>query len=464
MKDAASEPAGAFSSGPVSLRDAALFTDLYELTMARSYFNEGMRARATFSLFVRRLPSSRAFLIAAGLEDVLHFLETFRFSTAALEYLRSLGQFDAGFLAFLRDLRFTGDVRAVPEGTPLFPDEPLLEVSAPIIEAQLVETAVLNLCHYPSVVASKAARSVLAARGRPVVEFGLRRAPGLDGGMKAARSSFLAGAAASSNTLAGRTYGLAPSGTMAHSYVTAFSREIDAFRAFVRTFPTAPILLIDTYDTIAGAHHAVLVAREMEARGQRLSGVRLDSGDIVELSKAVRAILDGANLSYVRIFVSGGLDESDIEEFLARGVPIDAFGIGTRMDVSADAPYFDMAYKLVQYDGRQVLKTSEGKKTWPGEKQVWRVRAADGRFDHDVIGLRDEAPPTSGATALLDSVMASGRIVAPAPAVPVIRDRCAAQLAALPDPVRRIRDAGVYSVRYSDRLVALQRRTEAETH
>ncbi len=453
---------GAFVSGPVTLRDAALFTDLYEITMAASYFREGMRGAATFSLFVRRLPPERSFLVAAGLEDVLRFLEDFRFSADALWYLRSLQRFPDDFLEFLSRVRFTGEVRAVPEGTVVFTDEPMLEVTAPIIEAQLVETAVLNLCHFQTVVTSKAARSVLAARGRPVVEFGLRRAPGLDAGMKAARSSFVAGAAMSSNVLAGLCYGIPPTGTMAHSYVTAFPHEIDSFRAFARAFPQHTILLIDTYDTVAAAHKAVVVANEMEASGGRLAGVRLDSGDIVALSREVRRVLDAAGLQYVKIFVSGGLDEDQMDRFLAQGAPIDAFGVGTRMDVSADAPYLDMAYKLVKYDGRNVLKTSEGKRTWAGEKQVYRFRGPDGRCDHDVIALRDEPPLGARADALLHTVMRSGRPAEPPPPLAAVRDYCAAQLAALPDAVRRLHDATNYPVRYSDRLVALQRAVEEQ--
>jgi nicotinate phosphoribosyltransferase len=455
-------PPDAFVSGPLVVRDAALFTDLYEITMAASYFREGMREPATFSLFVRKLPRGRAFLIAAGLEDALNYLRGFQFSDEAIQYLRSFHQFDPAFLDYLQALRFTGQVRAVPEGTAVFADEPLLEVTAPIIEAQLVETAVMNLCHFQTLLASKAARSVIAARGRPVVEFGLRRTHGLDAGMKAARSAFIAGVAKSSNVLAGRYYGVPPTGTMAHSYVSAFPHEIDAFRAFARAFPTSTILLIDTYDTVAAAHKAVEVAKEMEAEGRWLDGVRLDSGDIVTLSKEVRRILDEAGLDYVRIFVSGGLDEETVEEFLEAGAPIDAFGIGTRMDVSADAPYLDMAYKLVRYGERYVLKTSPGKETWTGEKQVYRFRARDGRFVGDVIALRDEPPAAAGADPLLRTVMQSGRLVAPHPPLAAVREHCAAQVAALPQELRRLRNPGSYPVSYSEGLTSLQRSLKAE--
>jgi nicotinate phosphoribosyltransferase len=451
-----------FVSGPLELRDAALFTDLYELTMAASYFRERMTGQATFSLFVRRLPPERPFLLAAGLEDVLNFLQHFHFSERAVAYLGSLGRFDRAFLEHLKSVRFSGTVRAVPEGTPIFADEPLLEITAPIMEAQLVEAAVLNFCHFQTLLATKAARCVLAARGRPVLEFGLRRTHGMDAGMKAARCAYIAGAVMSSNVLAGLEYGIPPTGTMAHSYVTAFPREIDAFRAFARASPQHTILLIDTYDTIAAAHKAVEVAREMERDGRRLAAVRLDSGDIVELSKQVRKILDQAGLSYVKIFVSGGLDEYSIEEYLAKGAVVDAFGVGTRMDVSADVPYLDMAYKLVRYDGRDVLKISQGKQTLPGEKQVWRQRGADGRYSGDTIALKDEPPPAPGAEPLLRTVMENGRVLEPHPPLTAIRDRCARALRELPEELVRIRDAGTYPVRFSDALTALQRSRQAE--
>jgi nicotinate phosphoribosyltransferase len=453
---------GTFVSGPVVLTDAALLTDLYEITMAASYLREGMHGPATFSLFVRRLPPGRSYLVAAGLEDVLRYLASFRFSAHALDYLHGLGRFDAAFLAYLEGVRFTGEVRAVAEGTLIFPNEPLLEVTAPIAEAQLVETAVLQACHLQTVITSKATRVVLAARGRPVVEFGLRRAPGLDAGMKAARCAYIAGATASSNVLAGLAYGIPPTGTMAHSYVSAFATERDSFRAFARAFPTQTILLVDTYDTIVGAHHAAAVGREMAARGERLAGVRLDSGDLAALAPQVRRILDAAGLQYVKLFASGGLDEDEIDRCLAAGAPIDAFGVGTKMDVSADAPYLDMAYKLVTYDGRPVLKTSAGKTTWTGAKQVFRRRGTDGQMAGDVVALADDAAPDADAEALLRPVMRAGRLLEPLPTLASVRARCAAQLAALPAGVRRLRGAASYVVRFSDRLVALQRAVERD--
>jgi nicotinate phosphoribosyltransferase len=451
---------GAFVSGPLITRDAALFTDLYELTMAASYFRERMQGEATFSLFVRRLPARRAFLVAAGLEEVLGFLEGLEFSEAALRYLRSLDMFERRFLDFLAEVRFTGSVRAVPEGTVLFADEPLVEVTAPIVEAQLVETAIINFVHLQTVLASKAVRSVLAARGRPIVDFGLRRTHGIDAGMKAARCAFIAGAAMTSNVLAGCHEGIPPTGTMAHSYVMAFPDELEAFRAFARAFPRGTTLLIDTYDTVAAAHKAVTVARELERRGARLAGVRLDSGDLVQLSRDVRRILDDAGLPGVRIFASGGLDEESVARCLDADAPIDAFGVGTRMNVSADAPYLDIAYKLVRYGGRDVLKLSPGKATWPGEKQVYRLRGADGGFARDVLALRDEPAPDGRAEPLLGTVMAAGRRHEAAPSLAAIRERCAQQVAALPGTLRRLVTDDRYVVEPSARLLALRRTLE----
>jgi nicotinate phosphoribosyltransferase len=446
-----SPPAGTFTTGPLSTRDVALFTDFYELTMAASYLREGMRDEATFSLFSRRLPPGRSFLVAAGLQDVLTFLAGFRFSEAAIAYLRGLGTFGADFLEFLAGVRFTGTVRALPEGTPFFADEPLLEVTAPIIEAQLVETAVMNMCHLQTVQASKAARVVLAAQGRAVVDFGLRRTHGVDAGLRAARSAYLVGAARTSNVLAAMHYGIPPAGTMAHSYIQAFPHELDAFRAFAQAFPAGTTLLIDTYDTVAAAHKAVTVGQEMAARGQRLVGVRLDSGDLTALAKEVRQILDQAGMRDVEIFASGGLDEEEVAACLAAGAPIDAFGVGTRMNVSADAPYLDMAYKLVRYAGRNVAKLSPGKATWPDEKQVYRLRGSGGEARGDVLTTRDDAPPAAGAEPLLETVMRQGEIVQAPPPLAVLRERCLREIAALPEGVRRLHAAEAYPVQTSER-------------
>jgi nicotinate phosphoribosyltransferase len=449
-------PVGAFISGPLTLESAALFTDLYELTMAAAFVREGVGGRATFSLFPRRLPEDRGFLVAAGLEDALEYLRALRFDEPAIGYLRSLGRFEPAFLERLGALRFTGDVRAVPEGTIIFPDEPLLEVTAPLVEAQIVETAMLNLLHVGTVLASKAARSVLAADGRGLAEFGLRRAHGTDAGLKAARAAMLTGFGSTSDVLAGRTWGVPVSGTMAHSFVTAFPRELDAFRAYARAFPDDAVLLIDTYDTLEGARQAVIVARELQTHGHRLAGVRLDSGDLAMLSREVRRILDAGGCRHVPIVASGGLDERDIEALLASGAPIDAFGVGTRLVVSADAPSLDVVYKLVRLDQRDILKLSPGKETWVGPKQIFRRIGRDGRLAADTLALADEATPPE-TTALLDTVMRAGTLTRPHPPLKELRERCAAALATLPDGLRRLRDAERYSPTPSAALEERQR-------
>ncbi|MEZ0334045.1 MAG: nicotinate phosphoribosyltransferase [Gemmatimonadales bacterium] len=441
---------GSFRSGPLLLEDAALFTDLYELTMAAAFFREGIRAPATFSLFTRRLPPGRGFLVAAGLEEVLEYLRGFRFSDGALARLATLGRFEPAFLDHLGALRFTGEVRAVAEGTVLFADEPFLEVTAPLIEAQIVETALLNFVHVQTVLASKAARVALAADGRSVAEFGMRRSHGMDAGLKAARCAYLAGCGATSDVLAGSVYGIPLAGTMAHSYVTAFSDELEAFRAYARAFPDDAILLLDTYDTLEGARKAAVVAGELAARGHKLAGVRLDSGDLLRLSREVRRILDEAGFPAVRILVSGGLDEHDTERLLAAGAPIDAFGVGTRMNVSADAPSVDLVYKLVEYNGRDVLKLSEGKETWVGPKAIYRLH------DKDVLALAEEPPPAEGVESLLQPVMRAGVLLRPHPTLAEARAHCLGQIAQLPEGLCKLDQPDVRPVRASSALRARQ--------
>ncbi len=454
---------GAFVSAPLTLDAAALFTDLYELTMAAALFREGGRigGMATFSLFVRRLPPVRGFLVAAGLEDTLEYLRGFRFGGEALEWLRTLGRFEPVFLDHLAGVRFSGNVRAVPEGTILFADEPLLEITGPLLEAQLVETAVINFCHVQTVLASKAARSVLAAGGRTLAEFGLRRSHGMDAGLKAARSAMLVGFDATSDVLAGRTWGLPLTGTMAHSFVTAFASEIEAFRAYASASPDGAVLLLDTYDTVAAAHLAVEVARELSAAGHRLAGVRLDSGDLAVLSRQVREVLDTGGFPDVQIVVSGGLDEHDIAALISAGAPIGAFGIGTRLNVSADAPSLDLVYKLVRLGGRDVLKLSPGKETWVGGKQIVRRLGADGRLAGDTLALEEEAVP-AGATGLLEPVMQGGALLRPHPTMAEMRTHCAGQLASLPDGLRRLRDPDVYEPAPSESLNARQAGAKAK--
>lgn len=428
---------------------APLLTDLYELTMLRSYFEEGLGGRATFSLFVRRLPESRNFLVACGLEDVLHYLERLSFTPALLRRLDRLDLFSADFLDRLSRLRFTGDVRALPEGTPCFAGEPLLEISAPLPEAQIVETFVLNAIHLQTVIASKAARVVHAAAGRGVVDFGLRRTQGADAGLKGARAMYVAGIDATSNVLAGREYGIPLGGTMGHSFIQAHGDELAAFRAFVRVYPRT-ILLVDTFDTFQGIENVIRLARELGDRFQ-VRGIRLDSGDLLELSKAARARLDRAGLTQVEIFVSGGLDEHEIERLLARGAAIQGFGVGTAMAVSSDAPFLDVAYKLVSYEGEGRLKLSPGKELLPCAKQVFRLEE-NGLAAGDVVARFDETLPGGP---LLTPVMRDGRRLSAPEPLERIRARAREEIGRLPAALRQLCPAEPpYPVQASDALLA----------
>ena len=433
--------------------NVALLTDLYELTMLQAYWREGMEQEAVFSLYSRKLPPTRNFLLACGLEDVLSYLENLRFTEEAIEYLRSLPQFSPEFLDWLRGFRFTGDVYAVPEGTPVFADEPLLEVVAPLPEGQLIETFVLNQIHFQTVVASKAARVVRAAAGRTVVDFGLRRIHGTDAGLKAARAFYIAGVDSTSNVLAGMLYGIPVSGTMAHSYVQACEGELEAFRAWVRLYPRT-ILLVDTYDTLEGVRRVVELARELGSDFQ-VRAIRLDSGDLAELAFRAREMLDAAGLTQVEIFASGGLDETEIAEIVARGAPISGFGVGTRMGVSRDAPALDMAYKLTEYAGRGRLKLSPGKWLLPGRKQVFRVEE-DGEARRDVIGRPDE--PVEGRPLLVKVMERGVRLPAGRTDLEEARARAREEIARLPARVQALEPADPpYPVEVSERL-----RKEAE--
>jgi nicotinate phosphoribosyltransferase len=438
-------------------RRSGLLVDLYELTMGESYVREGIAEReATFSLFFRSLPPGWGYGLAAGLECALRYLEELRFDADDVAYLRETGLFGETFLERLRAFRFSGTVRAVPEGTAVFPDEPLLELTAPLVEAQIVETMILNEIHLQTLIASKAARSVEVAGGRLLVDFSLRRTHGGEAGLAVARASHIAGFDATSNVLAGRLHGVPIAGTMAHSYVESFDSELEAFRAFARSYPDRAILLVDTYDTLEGARRSVVVARELAAGGHRLAGVRLDSGDLVELSRGARAILDEAGHEDAMVFVSGALDEVEIERLLEAGAPIGGFGVGSKMGVSADAPFLDMAYKLVSLQGRPVLKLSEGRATLPGRKQVWRVHR-NGIAVHDVLGL--EAGGRDGEP-LLREVMRDGRAVAAEP-LAEIRTRARSEREALPPEVRSL-DADPYEVRVDPELEALRARLAEE--
>ena len=434
----------------MNCEEPGLLTDLYELTMAQAYFDNGMFAHATFSLMVRQYPPNRGYLVSAGLEDVLTYLEGWHFPEGSISYLDGTGIFSAGFLDYLSELRFHGEVWAIPEGRLYFKDEPVLEVTAPIIEAQLVETYIINQINLQSIVATKAARCTWATGGKALVDFSLRRTHGMDAGMKVARASYIAGFESTSNVMAGKRYGIPISGTMAHSFITSHDDELGAFRDYAASFPESSTFLIDTYDTLAGARKAAVVAREMEVSGHRLRAVRLDSGDFASLSAGVRRILDDAGLSHVNIFASGGLDEFDVEDLVGRGAPIDGFGVGTKLGVSADAPWSDMAYKLVRYGGRPVMKLSTGKASLPDEKQVWRFRDGNGRFDGDIIALRDE--PVDSAEPLLQMVMEAGSIIGSMPSLDGIRDRFRQEFAVLDDRFKSLRDPPGYSVSLSSGL------------
>ncbi|HUF75889.1 MAG TPA: nicotinate phosphoribosyltransferase [Longimicrobiales bacterium] len=428
-------------------QDLFLLTDRYELTMLQAYWAEEMHARAVFSLFVRRLPEHRNFLLACGLDTALALLERLRPSQEALAHLLEEG-FAPGFVEWLAGFRFTGDVWAVPEGTPLFPNEPILEVEAPLPEAQVVESLLMNQVHLQTVLASKAVRVKLAAGERAVADFGLRRMHGADAALKAARAFHVAGVDATSNVLAGKVYGVPVTGTMAHSYVQAHDDELGAFRAFAREFPDT-VLLVDTYDTLHGVRNVVRLAEEL-GPAFRVRGVRLDSGDLGALAVEARRVLDDAGLGEVEIFASGGLDEWEIRRLVDSGAPIDGFGVGTRMGVATDAPALDIVYKLTAYDGRGRLKLSSGKHTLPGRKQVFRMESG-GVAEQDVLARADER---LDGRPLLRKVMEEGvRLAAGAEDLERIRARTRVEIERLPVSLRGLDRADPpYPVHLSERM------------
>lgn len=434
----------------------ALTTDRYELTMAASYLSRGMTESATFSLFVRDLPPDRGFLVAAGLDDVLAVLEDFAFDHDDLAWLAGQG-FDRAALDDFATVRFTGDVWAIPEGHVVVPNEPLLEVTAPLPEAQLVESIILNQITYQTALATKAVRCRIAASGRAsLVDFSLRRTHGIAAAYAAARAAAIAGFVGTSNVDAGRRLGLPSVGTMAHSYIEAFPTEREAFVAFATDFPDRPAFLVDTYDTVAGVETALDVAAMLNLRGQL--AVRIDSGDLLELSKRARTVLDAAGRSDMTIMVSGGLDEFDVERLLNERAPIDVFGVGTRVGVSADAPSLETVYKLVEYAGRPTMKLSVGKQTHPGAKQVFRPHIGTG----DVLAERSEpAPP--GTAPLLIEVMRRGKRTFPVEKIERAADRLAADLVQLPGSALQLRGPIVPQARLSERLRRLTREV-AEQH
>ncbi len=436
---------------------SALLTDLYQLTMLQGYFDRGMEERAVFEFFVRRLPAERNFLIAAGLEQALTFLENIRFTSEELDWLSSHGAFGPAFVSYLAKLRFTGDVHAMAEGRVFFANEPILRVTAPIGEAQLVESRLINLLHFQTLIASKAARSVLMAPAKLLVDFGLRRAHGAEAGLLAARASYLAGFAGSATVLAAPLYGVPVFGTMAHSFIQAHDDESEAFEHFARSSPDNVILLIDTYDTEAAAKKVVRLAPKLARDGIKIKGVRLDSGDLADHAFKVRRILDDGGLRDATIFASGSVDEYMLARLGEQRAPIDGYGVGTHMDTSADAPYLDCAYKLVEYAGAARRKRSEGKVLWPGRKQVFRSYDSDGRMSGDVLTL---AGDRLGGEALIQPVMRAGRRIMPPAPLSESRDRALGELSRLPEALKHLTHAPDYPVRISPAIEQLAREVD----
>lgn len=436
----------------MTLATNPLLTDLYQLSMIEAYLQNAETKTAVFEFFVRKLPPRRKFLIAAGLEQALGFLETLRFSPDDIEWLAKSGRFGRSLLDYLASFRFTGEVHAMPEGTAFFANEPILRVTAPLPQAQLVETRLINILHFQCLIASKAARLVLAAPGKTLIDFGLRRAHGAEAGLMAARASYIVGLAGTATVLAGKSYDIPLFGTMAHSFVQAYDDETSAFENFARARPEGVVLLIDTYDTEAAALKVVALAPRLKDAGIRIAGVRLDSGDLITLSKSVRQILDHGGLKDVTIFASGGLDEDELLAVTVANAPIDGFGVGTSLTTSADVPALDCAYKLQEYAGLARRKLSAGKETWPGRKQVWRRFSSDGRMAGDVLSLEDE---DQLGEPLIREMMQEGRRLHKPESLTETRGRAADNLKALPEPLRRLDLDGSYPVTVSDRLVDL---------
>ena len=429
-----------------------LLTDLYQVNMIEAYLAYGETKTAVFELFVRKLPARRGFLVAAGLEQALDFLEELRFSGSEIDWLKQSGRFSASTLDYLAQLRFSGDVHAMAEGTVFFGNEPILRVTAPLPEAQLVEARLINILHFQTVVASKAARMVLAAPGKLLVDFGLRRAHGAEAGLMAARASYIAGFAGSANVLAGKMFDIPVLGTMAHSYIQAHDDEAVAFERFAHARPQDLVFLIDTYDTEAAARKVVALAPRLKDGGITIRGVRLDSGDLVKLSKNVRRILDDGGLAQVTIFASGGLEEDQLMAIVKANAPIDGFGVGTSLTTSSDAPALDCAYKLQEYAGLPRRKHSAGKETWPGRKQVWRHYGPDGRMAGDTLSVEND---DKSGEPLIHQVMQAGKRLSPQPTLSEIRAHAARELELLSEPLRKLEPGSTYPVEVGEALVGL---------
>lgn len=429
-----------------------LLTDLYHLNMIQAYLDHGDTDTAVFEFFARKLPVRRGFLMAAGLEQVLAFLENLHFTPEEVGWLERTRRFDRRLLDYLASFRFTGDVHAMPEGRVFFADEPILRITAPMPQAQLVETRLINILHYQTLVASKAARLVLAGPGKLMVDFGLRRAHGAEAGLMAARASYIAGFAGSATVMADHEFGIPLFGTMAHSFVEAYRNESAAFESFAHARPDNLTLLIDTYDTEKAARRVVALAPKLAAQGIKVRAVRLDSGDLIALSRRVRTILDEGGLRDVTIFASGGLDEDGLRTIVKAGTPIDGFGIGTSLTTSSDVPALDCAYKLQEYAGIARRKHSAGKATWPGRKQVWRRYSPDGRMSGDSLSLETD---TQAGEPLIEPVMRGGRQLKPGPSLADIRALAARELERLPQPLRDLDPQAHYPVDIADALIHL---------
>jgi nicotinate phosphoribosyltransferase len=427
-----------------------LLTDLYQLNMIQAYLERGETKPAAFEFFVRKLPARRGFLMAAGLEQALGYLEALQFSAEELDWLAATGRFGRDLIDYLATLRFTGDVHAMPEGTAFFADEPILRITAPLPQAQLVESRLINILQFQSLVAAKAARMMLAAPGKLLVDFGFRRAHGAEAGLMAARASYAVGFAGTATVLAGKLYGMPLFGTMAHAFIQVHDDESEAFRRFAQARPENLTLLIDTYDTEAAARKVVALAPQLQSAGITLRAVRIDSGDLLALSNSVRRILDAGGLAGVDVFASGGLDEDDLLALERAGAPIDGYGIGTSLTTSSDVPALDCAYKLQDYAGLPRRKRSTGKATWPGRKQVWRQFDGAGRMAGDTLSLHDDAQP---GEPLIVPVMRAGKRVGSAPPLQDIRARAARELTRLPESLRRLEPDALYPVHVGDALV-----------
>ncbi len=436
----------------MTLAGSPLLTDLYQLSMIEAYLEHGETDTAVFEFFVRTLPPQRRFLLCAGLEQVLGFLETLRFSPEEIDWLATSGRFGKSLLDYLAEFRFAGDVHAMPEGTAFFANEPILRVTAPLPQAQLIETRIINILHFESLIASKAARLVLCAPGKALIDFGLRRAHGAEAGLLAARASYIAGFAGTATLLAGKLFGIPLFGTMAHSFIEVHDDETSAFEHFARAHPEGVVLLIDTYDTEAAARKVVALAPRLQEAGIKVKGVRLDSGDLSALAKRVRPILDEGGLDDVTIFASGGLDEGELRAAVQANAPIDGFGVGTSLTTSFDQPALDCAYKLQEYAGLARRKLSSGKATWPGRKQVWRRFASNGRMAGDVLSLEDD---DQHGEPLIQPVMLAGVRQQEPETLAKIRTRAADNIEALPEPLRRLEPDATYPVTVAERLIGL---------